>query len=64
MSEVHILLMENTLRYRDDSRLKYVFDLKGSFINRRVTGKTKNSTTLKDVNFIMAKEVNKNLTKF
>ena len=64
MGDVNIMLMENTLRIRDDAHLKYVFDLKGSKVDRKVKGKTKNSTTLKDINFLMASRVNSNLADF
>ena len=59
---VHIMLMENTMRLKDPERLKYVFDLKGSRVDRKVKGVTKPSTTLKDINFIMAAEANKKFT--
>jgi len=55
-SEVHIMLMENTVRLKDPDELKYVFDLKGSTVDRMVKGKTKNSTTLKDLNFMQIKK--------
>ena len=51
---VHIMLMENTLRLKKESQLKYIFDLKGSLVDRKVLGVTKATTTLKDVNFLMA----------
>lgn len=60
---VHIMLMENTLRLKNPAQLKYIFDLKGSLVDRKVKGKTKASTTLKDVNFLMAAARNKNFTK-
>ena len=47
-SEVHIMLMENTVRLKNKIRLKYIFDLKGSSVDRIVRGKTKPMTTLKD----------------
>ena len=59
---VHIMLMENTMRLKDPDRLNYVFDLKGSLVDRKVKGKTKASTTLKDINFLMAAEANHNFT--
>ena len=59
---VHIMLMENTMRLKDPNRLNYVFDLKGSLVDRKVKGKTKASTTLKDINFLMAAEANHNFT--
>jgi hypothetical protein len=51
-SEVHIMLMENTMRLKDKDELKFVFDLKGSTVDRFVMGKYASSVTLKDVNFI------------
>lgn len=38
MDDVHIMLMENTLRVKDEANLRYVFDLKGSLVDRKVTG--------------------------
>lgn len=61
-SKVHIMIMENTIRLKDPTKLRYVFDLKGSTVDRMVKGKTKTSTTLKDVNFLMVKKKKKNLT--
>ena len=52
MGDVNLILMENTMRVVNDDYLKYVFDLKGSSVARFVQGKTKNTTTLKDVNFL------------
>ena len=62
MGDVHIMLMENTLRLENKENLRYVFDLKGSQVDRRVTGKTKPSTTLKDENFYFVKRELKGLT--
>lgn len=53
-SEVHLMLMENTLQLKDPDGLKYVFDLKGSLVNRKTKGKIIPSTTLKDVNYLLA----------
>mmetsp|Transcript_33104 Transcript_33104/g.23875 ORF Transcript_33104/g.23875 Transcript_33104/m.23875 type:complete len:128 (+) Transcript_33104:1607-1990(+) len=52
--EVSIILMENTLRLKDSSNLKHVFDLKGSIVKRNVPPENISgpSTTLKDVNFL------------
>lgn len=61
-SKVHIMLMENTVRLKDPKRIKYVFDLKGSTVDRLVKGKIGNNTTLKDVNFLMIKKKWKHLT--
>ena len=55
-NEVHLMLMENTLQLQNPEGLKYIFDLKGSLVDRKVKGKTTPSTTLKDVNFLMAAE--------
>ena len=63
VDDVHVMLMENTLRVKDEANLRYVFDLKGSLVDRKVTGKTENTTTLKDINFLMASKANKKLRK-
>jgi len=47
--------MENAINLHDFKDLKYVFDLKGSQWEREVTGKLKNSETLKDLNFLSCK---------
>ena len=60
---VHIMLMENTIRLKDQNNLRYIFDLKGSTVDRKVTGDTKPSTTLKDENFIRTCQVTPDLTK-
>ena len=61
-NHVHIMLIENTLRLKNEENLNYIFDLKGSLVDRKVKGKTKPSTTLKDVNFLMASKKVKNFT--
>jgi hypothetical protein len=61
-SRVHIMLMENTIRLKDPQNLKYVFDLKGSRVDRTVSGKTAKSTTLKDMNFLLTKKTFRKLT--
>lgn len=54
MQPVHFILMGNTMKTNSTSELnlKFVFDLKGSEVNRFVKNKTefplKASTTLKD----------------
>ena len=62
MGDIHIMLMENDLKFKEPEQIKYVFDLKGSSIARKVKGKTKNTTTLKDVNYLMTAEANQGLT--
>ena len=64
MDEVHLMLMENTLRLRNPEQLKYIFDLKGSLVDRKTMGLTTNSTTLKDINFLMTKKANKDFPCF
>jgi len=41
------------MHIHNPEKLRYVFDLKGSTVDRKVLGKTTNTTTLKDVNFMM-----------
>ena len=52
------MLMENTLQLKNPDGLKYIFDLKGSLVDRKVTGKITSRTTMKDVNFLLAAEAN------
>jgi len=61
-SEVHIMIMENTIRLKDPKMLRSIFDLKDSTVDRIVKGPIKPSTTLKDVNFLMKKKERKRLT--
>lgn len=58
--EVHLVLMENTLQLKNKKGLQYIFDLKGSLVDRKVKGKTTPSTTLKDSNFLLAVHASKN----
>ena len=51
------------MRIKDTANLKYIFDLKGSTVDRCVTGQTFPSTTLKDRNFLIAGEKIKDFTK-
>jgi 1-phosphatidylinositol-4-phosphate 5-kinase len=52
---VNLILMGNTKK-SNDKMIEHVFDLKGSFINREVKGKVKNTTTLKDLNLLALKK--------
>ena len=63
MSSVHIMLMENALQVENEDKLKFIFDLKGSTVNRSVTGKLKNTTTRKDVCFLKTKKAYPKLMK-
>lgn len=56
MKQVHVMLMENTMQLRVPSMLQYVFDLKGSTVDRKEKGAAKPSTTLKDLNLILCCE--------
>ena len=47
------MLMEYTVQLKKRKSLQYMFDLKGSLVDRRTTGETNPGTTLKDVNFLM-----------
>ena len=57
-NSVHLMLMENTLQIKNPEGLKYIFDLKGSLVDRKTKGKITNSTTLKDINFLLASSSN------
>ena len=58
MKKVHVMLMENTMQIKSSKNLLFVFDLKGSSVDRKTKGKTKPSTTLKDTNFLFCCEKN------
>jgi hypothetical protein len=49
---VRVMLMENTMQLENKNNLKHIFDLKGSSLNRLVTGKIKPNTVLKDINLV------------
>ena len=50
--QVNLILMGNTLRFRDQDDLMRIYDLKGSRVARLVGSKNiKPSTTLKDMDF-------------
>ena len=51
-NSVYLMLMENTLQLKSKDGLKYIFDLKGSLVDRKTKGNITSSTTLKDVNFL------------
>ena len=58
MEPINVVLMENTKRtYNDDTTLMYVFDLKGSQVNREAKPKKnaplKATTCRKDLNILM-----------
>ena len=57
-NSVHLMLMENTLQLKSSNGLQYIFDLKGSLVDRKTKGKITSSTTLKDVNFLLASSNN------
>ena len=44
--------MENTLRIEDSNQIAYIFDLKGSMVDRFTKNVTKRSDVLKDINFL------------
>ena len=59
-SEVHLVLMEYALQLKNPDGLEYIFDLKGSLVDRKTRGNIQSSTTLKDVNFLMALQTEPN----
>ena len=58
-SPVHLMLMENTVQLKQTKCLQYLFDLKGSLVDRKTKGTTTPSTTLKDENFRLIQQANK-----
>ena len=53
ISPVNLILMANTIQVSSSQNIQNVFDLKGSIVNRfvKITNATKNTSTLKDLNF-------------
>jgi hypothetical protein len=51
---INIMLMANTLQFKEAAMIRHVFDIKGSKVKRdvEITDKTKNTTVLKDINLI------------
>lgn len=64
---VNLILMGNTLKFRNKDNISRIYDLKGSRVARNVaTNKnTKPTTTLKDLNFFFNQNYNQevNLSK-
>lgn len=54
IATVNLMLMANTLRFKNADNIERIFDLKGSTVSRKVNIKkdTKKTTTLKDTNFL------------
>ena len=54
LATIHLMLMANTLNFRDPKRITRIFDIKGSYVAREVkyNAKTKPTTTLKDMDFL------------
>ena len=54
LATVHLMLMANTLMFKNADRIERIFDLKGSTVSREVkfTSKTKKTATLKDKDFV------------
>lgn len=66
LEPVHLILMGNTVNLSGKGeRLKYIFDLKGSLVNResKMQKKHKPSSTLKDINLLEIKKSH-NILKF
>ena len=54
IATVHLILMSNTLAFKDSTQIDKIFDLKGSTVARetKITKETKPTETLKDLNFL------------
>ena len=54
IENVHLMLMANTLMFRNADNIERIFDLKGSTVSRevKIDTKTKSTTTLKDTNYL------------
>ncbi len=58
LEPVFLVLMENTIKYQNYKKIMNIFDLKGSKVNREVpyNKSLKNTSTLKDLNFLRIKK--------
>lgn len=54
IATVHLILMANTLNFKNAKAVEKVFDMKGSRVSRevKIDSKTKNTSVLKDINFL------------
>jgi len=54
IATVNLILMANTLNFKNSSAIERIFDLKGSSVSRdvKMTPDIKNTSTLKDINFL------------
>ena len=60
---VYLMLMENTLHFESSDNVEFIFDLKGSTVDRKVKGDTNPKTTLKDINFLMASKASESFVQ-
>lgn len=56
MEPVHLMLMENSLQFKDKSKIRFVYDLKGSTYGRLTKGKMTCKTVRKDLDFLADKK--------
>ena len=56
MEKVHLMLMENTMQFKDKNKIKFVYDLKGSTYGRITKGKMTSKTVRKDLDFLNDKK--------
>jgi len=54
IATVHLMLMANTLTFRNANQIERIFDLKGSTVSRlvKMDATTKKTATLKDNNYL------------
>ena len=54
IATVHLMLMSNTLVFRNADAIERIFDLKGSTVSRevKINAQTKKTATLKDTNYL------------
>ena len=58
---VYLMLMENTLQFRNEDNIDFIFDLKGSTYKRKFKGQVKKTSTFKDMNLLIATKANPQL---
>ena len=64
--DINIMLMANTLQFKNAKQIYKIFDIKGSKVKRdvEVTPETKSTDILKDINFIRLIDKNPDRVRF
>ena len=64
MCDVHVVLMENVIQFKNKANLKYIYDLKGSTHSRIIEGRLTKKTVRKDLNWLADKKTDPKMLSF